>query len=273
MNIRDILLYVDAAPGPGVLAALALAQQHQAHLTALHVIDMPTAAVELEGGARVIEIQREAYEAAAQAAHKKTMDMARGAGIELEWRVDEGRTATRVGGHALACDLVVVGVASAERKGHFDHIMAEDLILECGKPVLTVPESYSGDPIGRFATIAWNSTRESARAVSDALPLLRKCERVSVVTVDAADLVYQVGEVPGADICRFLARHGVDAQAQTTDSGNKSTGEAIIEWAKGQGADLIVMGAYGHWRLRELVLGGATRDVLRNSAVPLLMSR
>jgi nucleotide-binding universal stress UspA family protein len=273
MSIRDILVYVNGNPNGGVRAALALAQQHDAHLTALHVIDIPVSAVDHAGAARIIEIQREAYSAVAQAAQQRTLEIAQKAGVALEWRLDEGRIADRVGSHALTCDLVVAEVTTEQQRGLLDRMDAEDIIVECGKPVLAVPEMYSDDAIGRVATVAWNGTRESSRALSDALPILRKCARVSGVTVDPEDVAYEVGDVPGADVCRFLTRNGVEAEAQTTQSREKSTGEAILAWAKGQGADLIVMGAYGHWRLREWMLGGATRDVLRKTTVPLLMSR
>lgn len=138
--------------------------------------------------------------------------------------------------------------------------------------MLAIPKDYEGDTGAGSVVVAWNGTRESARAVTDALPILHRADRVSVVIVDPSDLPRPLSEVPGSDICQHLSRHGVHAQAQVIDSGERSVGSAIVEWVRAQDAQMIVMGAFGHWRVRELVLGGATREVLRETHLPVLMS-
>lgn len=274
MGFKDLLMYVTANPGAEVPAALELANRHEAQLSALHVIDIPMTPMVMESGVtnEFLEDQRKAYAREAASAEKHTMDASKRAGLNVEWRVSEGDTIRQVSTHAHYCDLLVVGAKAGKDESPFDAALAEHIVLECGKPVVIVPDSYKSGDIGRFVTVAWNGTRESARAVADAMPMLRKAEKVSVVVVDPLKLFFPLGDVPGADICRHLARHGVQAEAQTIESAHRTKGEAIVEWAKGQGADLIVMGAYGHWRLRELILGGATRDVLQDSAIPVLMS-
>lgn len=274
MSYKDLLVYVTANPGAEVPAVLELANRHEAQVSALHVIDIPMTPMAVETGVtnKFIEDQRKAYASAAATAEKHMTDAASRAGLTVEWRVNEGDTIRQVSTHAHYCDLLVVGAKAGKDESPFDSALAEHFVLDCGKPVVIVPDSYTGGDIGRFVTVAWNGTRESARAIADAMPLLRKAEKVSVVVVDPLKMFFPLGDVPGADICRHLSRHGVQAEAQSIESAHRTKGEAIVEWAKGQGADLMVMGAYGHWRFRELILGGATRDVLHDTAIPVLMS-
>ncbi|MGI9336500.1 MAG: universal stress protein [Gammaproteobacteria bacterium] len=274
MGLKDLLVYVTANPGAEVPVALNLAERHDAQITALHVVDVPSAPMALETGVtnEFIEGQRKAYASAAANAEQHTTQAAQRAGLTVEWRVSEGDTIREIATHSHYCDLVVLGAKAGRDESPFDRALAEHVVLECGKPVVIVPDSYTGGDVGRFVTVAWNGTRECARAVADAMPLLSKAEKVSVVVIDPLKMFFPLGDAPGADICRHLSRHGVQAEAQTAESAHRTKGEAIVDWAKGQGADLIVMGAYGHWRLRELVVGGATRDVLHDTAVPVLMS-
>jgi len=116
--------------------------------------------------------------------------------------------------------------------------------------------------VGQRVVVGWNSTREAARAVNDAMPLLVAAEVVTVLTIDAREAPLGHGQLPGADISLHLARHGVKAQVEQTVSADLSVGDVLLSRAADLGADLLVMGAYGHSRLRELLLGGATRTLL-----------
>ena len=134
------------------------------------------------------------------------------------------------------------------------------------------------DP-GKFVTVGWNGGREATRAVHDALPVLQRAKKVSITCIDPTDGVWAPqgdwaphGDVPGADIAHWLARQGVTVEAQSVASAGNSKGDTLLEWAKGQGSDLIVVGGYGHSRVRELLLGGVTRHLLRNAIIPVLMS-
>lgn len=138
--------------------------------------------------------------------------------------------------------------------------------------MLIVPYAGRFDNVGRRIVIAWSSTREAARAVSDAMPFLESADLVNVLTIDPREGPDGHGELPGADIAVHLARHGVKAQIERTVSAGLPVGEVLLSRIADLGADLLVMGAYGHSRVRELLLGGATRSVLRSMTLPVLMS-
>jgi nucleotide-binding universal stress UspA family protein len=131
---------------------------------------------------------------------------------------------------------------------------------------------------GRFATagqrvlIAWDAGREAARAVSDALPLLKRADTVEVAVFDPERGRREHGEQPGADVALYLTRHGVKVSVARQSGANFVVGAQILSRAADTGADLVVMGAYGHSRVRELVLGGVTRIMLESMTVPVLMS-
>jgi nucleotide-binding universal stress UspA family protein len=162
-------------------------------------------------------------------------------------------------------DLII----GSSRSKKFDGIAAADwprpeqVALASGRPVLIVPYAGHFDNVGRRVLIAWNATREAARAVSDAMPLLTSTELVTVLTIDPREGPHGHGKLPGADIALHLARHGVEAQIERTVSAGMPVGEVLLSRVADLGADLIVMGAYGHSRAREVLLGGATRSVLR----------
>jgi nucleotide-binding universal stress UspA family protein len=141
--------------------------------------------------------------------------------------------------------------------------------MSAGRPVLMVPYAGRFPDTGKRVLIAWNAGREAARAVTDAMPLLSKAQSVEVVAFGEGG---DHGEVPGADLALFLARHGVKATAARQHAPGVDIGNQILSRAADVNADLIVMGAYGHSRLRELALGGATRSVLDAMTVPVLMA-
>jgi nucleotide-binding universal stress UspA family protein len=165
----------------------------------------------------------------------------------------------------LALNLRLEPIKAGDRR-------PEQVALASGRPVLIVPYAGHFDNVGRRVLIAWNATREAARAVSDAMPLLTSAELVTVLTIDPREGPHGHGELPGADIALHLARHGVKAQIERTVSAGMPVGEVLLSRVADLGADLIVMGAYGHSRAREVLLGGATRSVLRSMTVPVLMS-
>jgi nucleotide-binding universal stress UspA family protein len=135
--------------------------------------------------------------------------------------------------------------------------------------VLAVPYAYERKPVGRRILVAWNGSREAARAVGDAMPLLERAEHVQVAVFrpDAGP-----GELPGADLAAHLARHGARANVTRHEASDIDVGNLLLSTAFDAQADLIVMGAWGHSRLAELVLGGVTRTILESMTVPVLMS-
>ena len=132
---------------------------------------------------------------------------------------------------------------------------------------------WRGQTPGKRVLVAWDSSREAARAVNDSLPLLARADAVHVVSINPRG--HKPGELdrlPGADICLQLARHGVKAEAQHLVATDIEVGDLLLSRAADMGADLLVMGAYGHSRWREIVLGGATRQILGEMTVPVIMS-
>jgi nucleotide-binding universal stress UspA family protein len=150
--------------------------------------------------------------------------------------------------------------------------LADELALSAGRPVLFVPYAGRFPSLGKRVLVAWDTGREAARAVSDALPLLQRAESVEVTAFDPERGRRGHGQEPGADVGLYLARHGIKVQAARQSGAGFEVGAQILSRAADQGADLIVMGAYGHSRMRELVLGGVTRTILESMTVPVLMS-
>ena len=138
-----------------------------------------------------------------------------------------------------------------------------------------VPYIGAGERLGTRVMVAWDGGREAARAVGDALPLLARAESVAVLVINPSQDGH--GEQPGADIALHLARHGITVEAQHLEAQHLeaqdlSVGDALLSRLADQDIDLLVMGAYGHSRLRELVLGGVTRKIFQQMTVPVLMS-
>lgn len=173
--------------------------------------------------------------------------------------------------HARAADLIVASQSDPEWElsGMFD--FPERLVMESGRPVLLVPYAGAYGEIGKRITIAWSGKRESARAVFDALPLLKTAETVTLLCVTSAGDGEQ-GELPGTEIAAALARHGVRLTVKKSVVEDISVADDILSRLADSGTDLLVMGAYGYSRLREMVFGGVTHHILRHMTVPTLMS-
>ncbi|MDB5508344.1 MAG: universal stress protein, partial [Hyphomicrobiales bacterium] len=138
-----------------------------------------------------------------------------------------------------------------------------------GRPVLIVPRIHKGAPKFNRALIAWDGSRAAARALADAMPLLKKAEVVEVVSVTDHRVSYK--ELPGFNITRHLSRHGLNAQLKRlTIQGD--IGDTLLSYAADAGSDFLVMGGYGHSRLREMILGGTTRTILSSMTIPILIS-
>ncbi|WP_166877707.1 universal stress protein [Massilia mucilaginosa] len=173
---------------------------------------------------------------------------------------------------ARYADLVVI---SAPTAGDAVLFMRPDyteyVLLNCARPVLVLPAAGAGGAIGKRVTVAWNGSVEAVRAISGALALLQGAAQVDLVVVGKNDQQDLRGEQPGADIALYLARHGIKVDLSTVHGGGDD-GEALLSFAAEKGSDLIVMGAFGHSRLREFVLGGVSRTALRSSPIPLWMA-
>lgn len=167
------------------------------------------------------------------------------------------------------CDVIVVGQAKPDEEPVEVEELPDNLVLAAGRPVLIVPYIGQTKPVGGHVLLCWTDTREAARAMADAIPLLNSASEVTVLT---AGLDAPANEYIGDDPARYLAAHGVRAEIRRSSSAGIDAGTAILNEASDIGADLIVMGAYGHSRLRETIMGGATRTVLKGMTAPVLMS-
>jgi nucleotide-binding universal stress UspA family protein len=174
--------------------------------------------------------------------------------------------------YARTADLVVAGQADPGWPYSEDLEFPDSLALESGRPVLLVPYSQNSTSLGQRVLVAWDGRREAVRAVFDALPILRRATAVHVVFAKADDDLFTDDYVSSRDICTALARHGVACDAGIAKKGGHGTGRVLLTEAREFSADLLVMGCYGHSRFREFILGGATRHVLSQMHLPVLMS-
>jgi nucleotide-binding universal stress UspA family protein len=280
MSYKDLLVVLDseATARERLDLATALAERFAAHLVGLYPLPTPQAPRHLGyyDPALLDPFFAELRERASSAAVKMRETFEHVTGLRrlsAEWReITEGPDADPVL-HARYADLAILGQLDPDRvETESIQPRPEQVALASGRPVLIVPYAGRFDNVGRRIVIAWNSTREAARAVSDAMPFLESADLVIVLTIDPREGPDGHGELPGADIAVHLARHGVKAQIERTVSAGLPVGEVLLSRIADLGADLLVMGAYGHSRVRELLLGGATRSVLRSMTLPVLMS-
>lgn len=276
MLIKDMLVQLDASSASAKRLELAmdLAKRHGAHLIGLFVIDVVppvSAGADLGAGmamAEAIMRFREDALTEAQRVEAAFRELLRREGQIGEWRQVEGITSAVLALHGRYVDLIMVGQPEAGTS----MAAVEAALFSTGRPVLLVPYTGAAKSIGRRVLIAWNGSREAARAVNDALPLLVGAESVTVLVVDSKSGPSDHGEEPGADIALHLARHGVPVTVRRVAGEDIRVGDMLLNEAANLSVDLVVMGGYGHSRLRELVLGGATRTVLREMTAAVLMS-
>lgn len=174
--------------------------------------------------------------------------------------------------HARYADVAVMTRPGDGPGAELREEIIEGVLFHSGRPALIAPPGWSGTGIGKRVVVAWDASREATRALSEADDLLEFSEAVTVLTVDAKPKMFGHGDQPGANIAAHLSRRGLSADVRNVDSMGRSASLAILEEAKALGADLVVMGGYAHSRLRELMFGGATRELLRVADVPLLMA-
>jgi nucleotide-binding universal stress UspA family protein len=277
MSLKDLLVHVDhTSQSPARLdVAIALAAAHDAHLVGVFVLTHPHVPnfIRAQIPEEVIRTQAEAIVAYAEAAREHFDDVVGRSGVKGEWRVAEGQPEPMLSLHGRYCDVCVVGQrAREEQDAMADSDMPDRLVLSVGRPVLVIPRVGTYPVIGERVMVAWDASRLATRAINDALPLLRRAKSVAVLAINPGRGKNAHGEIPSADICLHLARHGILSEAQHADADDINVGDVLLSRAADQGIDLLVMGAYGHTRWRELVLGGATRHILSHMTVPVLMS-
>jgi len=280
MDYKTIAVHLDAAARSSERLELgfALADRYDAHLVGLFAMSAarlpsyvrPDTSAMLEAAQ-----DRRRAEAAGEAAALFRTAAARYGGTKTEWRASNADALRAVQLGARYSDLVVVGQRESDRDREGESGVApefiDELVLSCGRPVLIIPYAGRFRDAGKRVLVAWNASAEAARAVADALPLLARADSVEVIVFEGGPQGDH-GEEPGADAALYLARHGVKATVSRYGIPHVDVGSQILTRAADMSVDLIVMGAYGHSRLRELVLGGVTRTILQSMTVPVLMS-
>lgn len=274
--IKDIVVNLSVDPGLDVAGsyAISLADAFGAHLAALAFSYEPIIPPTIMGGvpASFIDDQRAHADKDASDAIARFDAAARRAGVSFESRTLRASLAggaDMFGRIARRFDLSVVGQAEPDKVAP-EELIAEGALFASGRPVLIVPYIQKAAFTAERVMIAWDGSRSAARAVADAMPLLGKAKAVDVVIV--ADDKGKSDELPGADIAQHLARHGLTIDVRRIVAGDSDVASTLLSHAADASADLIVMGAYGHSRLREFILGGVTRGMLAAMTVPALMS-
>lgn len=279
MALRDILVHVETGERAAVrlLLACELAAAHGAHLTGVHVIDLPppdvfagypTVFMDLGNADDMVERMRRVRLEEAEGLRARFEAAVTAAGVRGEFRVAEGESEAVLALHGRYADLLVVGQPDpgAERLG-----IDPGALMAAGRPLLVVPFAGAFASLGKTVLVGWNATAEAARAVNDALPLLERAERVVVLSINPRHGIGGDGDLPAADIVLHLARHGVKAEAAHTVARDIGEGDVLLSYAADIGADLLVCGMYGHSRLREFTFGGATRSLVAEMTLPTFM--
>ncbi len=286
MTIRTILVCVGSTDVSRVLlkSAFHIARNIGAHLQVLHVISDPRETIPLLGEGMSVamiddmtrlaedecnkraQLARAHYDACQAEFSAPVTDNPLAEGFSVSWTEAGGREDEVLAQYGRLADLIIVSRPSDEAEvGHT--LMLNAALFESGRPALVVPPE-GVEHVGRNVVVSWNGSAQSSRAVSSALPVLRNAESVTIFTIESP----QTSGHSSTGMAEYMAYHGIKCSLKTLTGSGTSVGEALLKEADDIGADLIVMGAYTHSRMRQLILGGVTRCVLETSTVPLFMA-
>jgi nucleotide-binding universal stress UspA family protein len=254
--------------------AISLAAGFGAHLAGIGFIYEPVIPGSLLGGlpSDLIEAQRQENSRTTKEAIARFESAAKAAGISAETRTLDASIAGApdlFGRITRRFDLAVVGQARREQ-GASEELMIEGALFGSGRPLIVVPHAHKqGLKLDRII-ICWDGSRPAARAIADSLPFLERAKSIDIVVVTGER--DKSGEITGTNMRRHLARHGINVEIKHITGGGTGVQSAILSHATETGSDFMVLGGYGHSRLREFILGGVTRSILRSMVVPVLMS-
>lgn len=281
MAFKDILLQLNSYPEPTPIAAVEqaidFAEAMDARISALTFdIDIPRISnpmanmlLDIPG---MVAAERQKSAANARDMIKQFESMATKRGLQHEQILESCMTsllAEILTEHARLHDLTMIPIG--EPAGYQEYV-AECVIFGSGRPVIVFPEtrrrsgSFSLDIVG----VAWDFSRPAARAVADALPILQRAKTVRVVTITREKAIDT--RHAGTDLVRHLACHGIEAVLEEEEAAGRRIGQALEDYATARDLDLLVMGAYGHSRMRDFILGGATKSIIANPPLPVLLS-
>lgn len=268
--IQSILVHIDAGPHgePRLRLARALAGRVGAGVTGLYAVT--SIYVEMAGEMALggpSQALLEIDDARLAAARHLVAEVNATPGVQVQWRQAVNSPEYALIHHAYYTDLLVLGQHDPDhRESGVSSEFVPSAVLGSGKPALVVPHGGTPTPSVDTVLLAWKETREAAHALAAALPMLHLASTVHVA-LDA-----DTPETSRDLLLRYLQRHGVEASCHALASARADAGDLLLSMAADVGADLLVMGCYGHTRTRELVLGGATRTVLRSMTLPVLMA-
>lgn len=279
MSLRTIAVsLVDVDRQDAVMnAALPLASAHDAHVLGIYPVPSHQGiAVPASFGAIPADFDHKDYfEEHLNTVKDKFENAARRHGVRAEWRQVEGVTSLLADAmlkHAPYADLIIASQVNSSTSRTIEPDFVERLILESGRPVLVIPNMGTFKTVGTKVIVGWNATREAMRAAFDAVPVIKQAKQVELLWANARNEPEISGDLPGAELAAVLARHDIKVMAKSISAPDLAPADALLNEASDSGADLIVVGAYGHSRLREFVFGGVTRSLLQHMTVPVLMS-
>jgi len=273
--IKDMVVNLGlGANDPASDFAISVADAFEAHVLGLAFVYDPVIPGSVMGGIppEFIESQRRESEKKVQQAIARFEQAAKRVGVAYETRTLNASiagAADRLGHLARRFDLAIVGQPERERAAAAE-VVDEGVLFDSGRPVIFVPYiQKSGLKLDRVM-LCWDGSRAATRAINDAMPFLEKAKQVELVIVSSK--AGKANELTGADMGQHLARHGLKVEVKRITSPDIDVTSTILSYAADSSADMIVMGGYGHSRLREFILGGVTRGLLETMTVPTLMS-
>ena len=274
--IKDIVvnLSVGENGGPAGDYAVSVADTFGAHVVGIAFVFDPIVPISGTGyiPAEVIDTQLADNQSAAKAAVDRFAASASRAGVSAEpltLSASAAGAGDQFGRLARRFDLAIVGQAEPETSA-VEELIAESTLFQSGRPMIVVPYIQKAPLKLDRVMVCWDGGRQAARAIADAMPILEKAGKVEIVIV--ANERGKRDEIEGADMGQHLARHGLKVDVKRISSGNIDVADALLSHVADSGTDFIVMGGYGHSRLREFVLGGVTHSILRSMTAPVLLS-
>lgn len=286
MALKDLLVYVDQTDASLVRLRLAadLAIRHGGRLTALYAREWSRAQLDRRKAAELGLVSADglhlldqrikaSIDAIAERLQAILDELKKDHGLQAELLGIDGDAAAVVPQYARYADLCILGRDEPQGPTSISYTFSEQLLFVSGRPVLFVPADGSFATLGRHIAVAWNSSRPAARALNDALPLIERAERTTVLMINPTGFIDAQAGPPGEQMVEHLRRHGAMADAvRIEDVPRGAIAEELLAQAHARGADLMVAGAFGHPRLWEKILGGVTYDLLARMSLPIFMS-
>jgi len=278
VDIKNILLHLDHSSGcqNRLQTAFAMAKNYDALITGLFVVPdyVVPSYVEAQISVDLITDVTEKALARARDTLSEYQKMAEAAGVRMDAHVVEGQVIPILREHSKYSDLLMLGQDQPDDPDNASYGLADALLFEGACACMVVPHSGKLALPGNRILLTWNASRESARALREAMPMLKTAETLVVLSSepDDADVTIARGHPHADELARFLESHGIESVSSGINDLDISASDAILGQAAEMDADMIVMGAYGHARLREIILGGVTRDLLKQSPIPLFLA-